>query len=226
MLKVPCNGLLYAFRKHGFRFPADFRLDLIRRNGISAVMALAVLHIGNQISGNQRPSRIVLSQHFLEGIYDNLNDLYILLFIMSADIVCFKKPALLLYHIDGLCMILHVQPVAHILAVSVYGQLSSMKRIVDNQRNELLRELIRAIVVGAVSDVRREMIGIHIGFNKHVRAGLACGIGAVRRIWCCLIKILTLIFQGSVYLIGGYMKEFLSFLEGAIRILPCSLGTV
>jgi len=63
------------------------------------------------------------------------NYLNILLFIVSADIVSFKQPSLLLYHINGFGMIIHIQPVAHILAVAVYRKLPAVQRIVDNERN-------------------------------------------------------------------------------------------
>ena len=45
VLKVPCYRLFDAFLKHGLGIPADFRLNLIRCDGIASVVSLAVFHI-------------------------------------------------------------------------------------------------------------------------------------------------------------------------------------
>ena len=89
-------------------------------------MALTVFHIGDQILGYQRFSRIVIREHLLKGFYDDFNNLYVLFFIMSAHIIGFEKPALFLYHVDGLGMILHIQPVTYVFAVAIYGKLLSV----------------------------------------------------------------------------------------------------
>ena len=101
-----------------------------------------------------------------------MNDLDVLLLIMSADIVGLKQPSLLLYHIDRLGMILDIEPVTNVLAVSVNGKLCTLKSIVDHKRDELLGELVRAIVIGAVGYIGREMIRIHISPDKHIGACL------------------------------------------------------
>ena len=37
---------------------------------------------------------------------------------MSSDIISLKQPALLLYHVDRLCMVLNIEPVPHIFAIA------------------------------------------------------------------------------------------------------------
>ena len=48
-----------------------------------------------------------------------MNNLNILLLVVSSYIVGFKKPSLLLHHINRLCVILDIKPVTHIFAVAV-----------------------------------------------------------------------------------------------------------
>jgi hypothetical protein len=134
-----------------------------------------------------------------------MDDLNILLFIVSADIVSFKQPSLLLYHIDRLRMIFHIQPVPDILSIAIHRQLLSLQCIVDDQRNQFFRELIGTIIVGTVCDVGREFIGVHISLHKHVRTGLAGRVGTVGRIGGRLIKVFAVTFQGTIYLIRGDM---------------------
>ena len=49
MLEIPFDGLLDPFCEAGLRIPAHLGLDLVRCDGIAAVMTLPVFHIGDQI---------------------------------------------------------------------------------------------------------------------------------------------------------------------------------
>ena len=161
---------------------------------------------------------------FLDG---NMDDLDVLLLVVSADIVSLEQSSLLLYHVDGLRMILYIQPVADIFAVSVYRKLLAVKGIVDDQRDQLLGELERAVIVGAVGDIGREMIGIHVCLHQHVRACLTCRVrtvGIVRR--GLIEESIVIIGKRSVDLIRRYMQELFALLEAAVRKLPGCLGTV
>ena len=63
-----------------------------------------------------------------------------------------------------------------------------MQCIVDDQRDQLLRELVRSVVVGAIGDVDMEMADIYIGPHQHVRACLTCGVRTVGIIGYGLIE--------------------------------------
>ena len=202
MLKIPLDGLADAVLKHRLRLPANLRLDLVRRDGVASVMSLSVLHIGDQILRDELLSRVIISELLLKGLKDDMDDLDILFLIVSAYIIRLKQPALLLYHVDRLGVVLDIEPVAHVLAIPIYRKLLAVKRIVDNQRNQLLRELVRPVIVGTVCDICRKMIGIHIGFHQHVRGCLARRIRAVRRIGRRLIEISAVLLKRTIHLIG------------------------
>ena len=76
-------------------------------------------------------------------------------------------------------MIFYIEPVADVLTVAVYRQFFAMKGIVDDERNQLLRKLVGAVVVAAVGDIGREMIGIHVCLYQHIGRSLTCGIRAM-----------------------------------------------
>ena len=102
-----------------------------------------------------------------------------------------------------------------------------MKGIVDDQRDQLLGELERTVIVGAVGDIGREMIGIHVCLHQHVRACLTCGVrtvGIVRR--GLIEESIVIIGKRSVDLIRRYMQELFASLEAAVWKLPGCLGTV
>ena len=92
---------------------------------------------------------------------------------MSADVVSLTQTSLLLHHIDALRVVVDIQPVTHILAVAVHRKLLALQRIVDDQRDQLLRELVRSVIVGAVCDVRRELVSINVCLYQHIRGCLA-----------------------------------------------------
>ena len=190
-------------------------------------MPLSVLHIGDEVFIHKCFSGIGLGKHLLQGLQNDADDLDILLLVVSADIVGFKQSALFLHHIDCLRVILHIQPVAHILSVAVDGKLLALQCIVDDQRNQLLGELIGSVVVGAVRDIRREMIGIHVRLHQHVRACLARRIRAVGVVGRRLIEEgIVVIGKRAVYLIGRNMQEFLPLFEAAVGKLPGRLSAV
>src|SRR5262249_34857005 len=59
----------------------------------------------------------------------------------SADVVDLTRPALLQDEIDRAGEVLDVQPVTHLAAVAVDGQLVAVQRVQHHQRDQLLRIL-------------------------------------------------------------------------------------
>ena len=139
---------------------------------------------------------------------------------MTADIVGFSQPSMFLHHVNSFGMIIHIEPVPHVFSVSVYRKFLSLQSIVDNQGNQLLRELIRPVIVRTVGNVRRKMIGVNISLYQKIGTGLACGIGTVGIIRRRLIEISPVFFQGTVYLICGNMQKFLSLFKTSVFLLP------
>ena len=76
-------------------------------------------------------------------------------------------------------MILDMQPIPNLHPIAVHRQRLVVPGIVDHQRDQLLRELIRPVVIGTAGDIDRQPEGLIIRPDQHVRAGLGCGIGAV-----------------------------------------------
>lgn len=168
VLKIPLNRLLDAVFELRLRLPAEFVVNLRRVDGVTAVMALAVRDVLNQV--------LALAE-FLE---DGLDDIDIRAFIVSADVVDFADTALLQDEVDGMAVILDIEPVADILAIAVDRQLLVGQRIDDHQRNELFREMIRAVVVRAARNRRRQLVRAVVSHDQEVRAGLRSRIRARR----------------------------------------------
>ena len=126
-------------------------------------------------------------------------------------------------------MILNVQPVADLHTVTVDRQLLVVLDVVDHQGDQLFRELIGTVVVGAAGNVDGHTVGIVECHNEHISAGLGGGIGAVGAQRGGLHEE-ALGTQSAVDLIGGDLQVLLAFLPGlGISIVPgflCALQQV
>ncbi|MPN05700.1 hypothetical protein SDC9_152953 [bioreactor metagenome] len=57
--------------------------------------------------------------------------------------------------VDSTGMVFHVEPVAHVFALSVNRKRFIVPDIVDEQRDQFLGELIRPVIVGTIGDNNR-----------------------------------------------------------------------
>ena len=133
-----------------------------------------------------RSSTYLMSDSSMDGsdfIVQDLNDLLhdkdVRTLVMAAHIVHLAHAPAAGHHVDGLAVVLHIQPIAHVHAVAVHGQAFFCFGVVDHQRDKLFRELVRTIVVGAAGNVHRHAVGIAEGLHEQVCARLAGGVGAV-----------------------------------------------
>src|ERR1700722_15642352 len=90
---------------------------------------------------------------------DRLYDLKVGARLSTADGIGLAGCSGLDHANQRLGMGLDEQPVAHVRPIAVDGQVLALQRVQGDQRDQLLRELPRAIVVACVRDDRRRIIG-------------------------------------------------------------------
>ena len=139
-------------------------------------MTLSVGYISDEI----HILAFLSAEQSIHGLDNHLDDIDVLPLIETADVIGLGNLTLVENHIDGTGMIYYIQPVAHVLTLTIYWQWLAMTDIVDKQRNQLLRELIGAVVVRAVRHDRRHAVGVVEGAHEVVRAGFAGTVRAVR----------------------------------------------
>ena len=166
IFQIPLNGLFDSVCKLCLRQPAQFVVDLGRVDGITHIVALTVSDIGNQT--------LWLAQ-FLADQLDNVDVLH---FIVTAYIVDFADLAVVDDEVNCLAVILYIQPVTHIFALAVNRQRLVCQGIGDHQRNQLFREVIRAIVVGASGNRYRETISSVVSQYQQICTCFRRGVGA------------------------------------------------
>ncbi len=112
-------------------------------------------------------------------------------------------------------MIFYIEPVTDLVALAIDRQRLAIQCIEDHQRDQLLGEVIRAVVVGAVGDDGRQAVGTAPGAYQVVTGSLGGRIGAAGGVGGCLGKELQWLTGGDfirmgqipIHLIGGDMVE-------------------
>ena len=119
-------------------------------------MTLAVGHVGDEV----HVLAFFSAEQAIHGLDYHLDDVDVLPLIETTDVVGLGDLAMVEYHVDGTSVILHIQPVAHVLTLAVHWQWLAMADVVDEERNQLLWELIWTIVVGAVGHDGRHSVSV------------------------------------------------------------------
>ena len=131
-------------------------------------MARTVRYVGNQI----HILTLFTTKESINRLNNHLNQVDILPLVESSDVVGISYLSAMEDQIDCTSMILDIQPVADILTLSVNRQRLTMADIVDKQRNQLLRKLIRAIIIRAVGHDSRHAVSIVISPHEVVTRSL------------------------------------------------------
>ena len=100
----------------------------------------------------------------------------------AADVVHLAGAPALEDAPDRRAVVADVQPVAHVAAVAVHRQRLAGERVEDHERDQLLRELARAVVVRAVRRDDRQAVGVMVGADEVIGGGLRRRVRAVRRV--------------------------------------------
>ena len=90
--------------------------------------------------------------------------------------------------VDSPCVVLHIQPVANVFPLTIHRQRFPVTDVVDEQRNQLLRELVRAVVVRTVCHDGRHSVRVVVSTHEMVARCLAGTVRTVRIILRRLIE--------------------------------------
>ena len=97
--------------------------------------------------------------------------------ILAADIIAAPQGAPVHHRQQRLGVVFDIEPVAHIAAIAIDRQRLTRQRVQNNHRNELFREVIGAVIVGAIGQQDRQPIGLPPGAHQMIRGGLGGRIG-------------------------------------------------
>ena len=104
-------------------------------------------------------------------------------------------------------MIFHMQPITDVCAIPVNGEAFPFASIENHQRDELLGELERAVIVRAVRSQNGKAIGMKIRPNQMIGPCLGGRIRTIRSKRRRLAKRRILKPQASIDLVRGNVQE-------------------
>lgn len=162
-----------------------------------------ILDEGNKGSHRTRNTRHI---QLFEDIADHLDNLDVSLFTATAYVVDLTHAALLKHKVYGLTVVLNIEPITDVFPFSVHRKGFPMEGISDHEGDELLRELIGAIVVGASGYDHWDAIGLVVGPTKQIGCSFTCRIGGVGKKRGFLGEA-SFFPQGPIDLIGGDLDE-------------------
>lgn len=196
------------------RPPAQLALELGRVDGVAAVVAGAV---GDPVEV------LGVLPHRLE---DHAQDRDVVLLAIGADEVGLPRAALGQDVPDGRGVVLGVDPVADVLALTVELGADAVDDVRDLPGDELLHVLVGSVVVGAVGDRGAKAVGAGPGADQHVGGRLGARVRAARVIRRLLGELRRVVErQVAVDLVGGdvvvadaVLADGLQQAEGALDV--------
>ena len=174
------------------RPPAELTLELRAVDGVAAVVAGAV---GDPVEV------LGVAAH---GHEDHAQDGDVVPLAVGTDEVGLPRAALGQDVPDGAGVVLGVDPVADVLALTVELGAHAVDDVRDLPGDELLHVLVGAVVVGAVGDRGAQAVGAGPGAHEHVGAGLGARVRrgrVIRRLLGELGRVVQR--QVAVDLVGG-----------------------
>ncbi len=160
-------------------------------------MAQAVRDVGDEV----HVLAFRAAEQLIHRLDDDLDDVDVLPFVESADVVGFGNLPVMENHVDGAGVVFHEEPVAHVFTLAVNRERLLVTDVVDEERDELLGELVWTVVVAAVRDNRRHAVGVVERTHKVVGASLGGGIRGVRRVLGGLVE--EVVAVGQVVFAGA-----------------------
>ena len=218
--QVPLYGGGQSLLKGHLPLPAQLLLDFGAVDGVAAVVAGTILYVGDGLTDCLGG----LSQLLGRQLNELVQQLDVLPLVFATDVVFFTSAALPHDLPNRPVVVLYINPVTDVSAVAVHGKTLALAHVQNHQGKELFRELVGAVVVGAIGKGDGQAVGVEVGHGQVVAGCLTGGVGAAGVVGGGLHKVAGL-SQGAVHLVGGHVVEQDALLESIFR-LPEGAGGV
>jgi len=136
-------------------------------------MSRPILDKGYQFAVRTRGA----AEFAVQKVADEIHDIYIAPFVIAADVVDPAGNAPLQHGLHRPRMVLHMEPVTHVQPIAIYRQRLLRNDIVDHEGYQLLREVVRPVVVGAAGDCDGQSERAVVRQHQKVRGRLGGRVG-------------------------------------------------
>ena len=160
ILAIPPDCFADSLFKTDFWLPAQFSVYLGRIDRIPQIMTFPILH---------KCDKAFRFSEFSTYKADKINILHL---VMSSHIVDLAILSPVNDQIDRPAVICHIKPVSHIDSLPIYRERLILQRIKDHPRDELLRKLKWAIIVGTSGNRCLQSISPAVCLHEQICRGL------------------------------------------------------
>lgn len=160
------------------RPPSELAFDLAGIHGVAKIVAGPIGDEADQVATRAGRAR----RDHIDQIADALHHTEIGAFAARANVVSLADPAVLERQCQRLRVVSDMEPVADIAAIAIDRQRLVRQSANDRVRDQLLRKMIRPVIVRAAGYQGGKSVGFPPGANEMIGRGLARRIGRVRRI--------------------------------------------
>lgn len=80
---------------------------------------------------------LLTAEQTVDSLDEYVDDVYVFPFVEAADVVSVGNLSFVENEVDGTSVVFYIEPVAHILTLSVDRQRFAVTDVIDKQRNEL-----------------------------------------------------------------------------------------
>lgn len=139
-------------------------------------------------------------------VADEVDEVDVSLLVVAADVVGLAGSAFFNDGEQGAAVVFDVQPVANVFAFAINGDRFSSQALEDHDRDQLFRELIRAVVVAAVGDHDGQPVRVLPGSGEVVGGRFAGGVRRMGIVWRRFTE-QAFVAEAAVDLVGGDVQE-------------------
>ena len=152
----------------------------------------------------------------IKNLTKRANELNILTFVITSDVVTLPYPALGQDGVQGLSVVFDVEPVADVFALAVDGYRLASEAFEDDDRDQFFGKLVGPVVVGTIGDEDGEAVGICPCAGKMIGGRLGGRIRGMRVVRRGLGKAGGIGLERAVDFVSGNVEETERFLGGKV----------
>ncbi len=193
IFEVPAHGEFDAFFELERGLPTELVFELSGVDGVAKVMAGAVCDVGDEVIA----CALGVAQETVYGANEHFNDVNVFPLVKAADVVGVANVTVMENDIDGAGVVHHIKPISHVFSLTVNGEGFAVPNVVDEEGDQFLRELVGAVVIGAVGNEGGHAVSVMISAHKVVACGFGGTIRAVRVVGCGFQKEFAAVGGGS-----------------------------
>ena len=124
---------------------------------------------GTGCIGEARRQTGVSGKSRIQLIAKQVDNIQVIPFIVATNVIGLAHHALEQDFLNPPAVVLHIEPVAYVAAITIYRQRQAPENIGQAQGDQFFREVVGPVIIGAVTGGDLQAIGMVIGPHQMIR---------------------------------------------------------